>query len=99
MISTPQQYDAMAGDVYGDNSYTSQHHGDISPPTYTVHFPVVPAHTVTVAAVPARTVQVAAVPAHTVTVPIQPARDVVHTGDQAKAAFRVKHGFVYEGSS
>ena len=44
MISTPQQYDAMAGDVYGDNSYTSQHHSDDSPPTYTVHFPIVPAH-------------------------------------------------------
>ena len=93
-VSTPQQYDAMAGDMYGNNSYTSQHHGDL-PPTYTVHFPIVPAHSVTVAAVPARTV--AAVPAHTVAVPLQPARDVAHTGDEAKAAFRVKHGFVYEG--
>ena len=60
--SSPLQYDAMAGDVYGSYSYMSQHHGDDSPPTYTVYTPV----------------------------------GVVYSGEQAKAAFLLKHGYVHE---
>ena len=80
MLSTPIQYDAMAGDILGAYSYTSQHHGDDEPPSYVAHMPAYAAHK-----------------NHGHVVKARPAHDVTYTGEQMKAAFRAKHGYVYEG--
>ena len=77
--SSPSQHDEMAGRVYGDHSYSSQHHDD-GAPTYVVHFQAVAAHK----------------DAHGHMVKAQPAHDQTFTGEQAKAAFKAKYGYVYE---
>ena len=85
MKSTPVQYDTMAGDIYGFHTYESKHNGDDKPPTYTVTYEAMPAKVVKDRK------------GHPHKVAATPARNVVYTGEQAKAAFLAKHGFVYEG--